>query len=58
MPEGNELGDPDPVLVQDRLQRIMSALALVPVPQAAPLSALPGGHPRARSLAGRRRKIM
>ena len=47
MAEGYQVGDPQLVLGQDRLQRIMPALTLRPVPERAP------PHPLARGPAHR-----
>ena len=41
VPDGNELGNPDLVLGQDRAERVVPAIAFLPVPEPAPPGPLP-----------------
>ena len=58
VPDRNEFADPDVVLGQDRLQRVMPALGLIPVPQRAPLHAFAAGLARCSPFPARGRQIM
>ena len=58
MPDGDQFGNPDLVLGQDRLQRVVPALLFCPVPERAPPGPFPGSLPRCPPLAARCRQIM
>src|SRR5271165_7036911 len=58
MPDGHEFGNPDLVLGQDRLQRVVPALLFRPVPQTAPRRLFPGGFSRRPSLVARCPQVM
>src|SRR5262245_49936513 len=58
MPDGDELRDPDLVLRQDRLQRVVPAILLFPVTKSAPSHPCPGGSSSCPSFAARRPQVM
>ena len=58
MPDGDQFRNPDLVLGQDRLQRVVPALLFCPVPERAPPGPFPGSLPRCPPLAARCRQIM